>query len=124
MNCCGFSVKDCKHDRYFSKFKIKHWNQYAAENVAAKYSHLFDWEECIAATCGLPIFRLAAINPRINQISVTLPLVLFDPPNKTKRLNSIPYTDSAGILADDWESGRRLLSAAPGTCRRAWGRPS
>ncbi len=90
----------------------KQWNQYAAENVAAKYSHLFDWGESLAITYALPIFRLAAINPQTNRISGILPLVLFDPPDKEKRLISLPYTDAAGILADDWESSRRLLFSA------------
>lgn len=88
------------------------WNQYAAENAAAKYSHLFDWGESLATAYSLPIFRLAAITTETNRISGILPLVVFAAPNKTKRLISIPYTDSAGILADDLESGRRLLTAA------------
>ncbi len=90
----------------------KQWNQYATESVAAKYSHLFDWGEGLAATYTLPIFRLAAINTQTNRMSGILPLVLFDPPEKDKRLISLPYTDAAGILADDWESGRRLLLEA------------
>lgn len=90
----------------------KQWNQYAATSVAAKYSHLFDWGERLAATYDLPIFRLAAINSRTNRISGILPLVLFDPPGKEKRLISLPYTDAAGIVADDGEHGRRLLVAA------------
>lgn len=90
----------------------RQWNQYAAKNAAAKYSHLFAWGECLATTYSLPIFRLAAINTKTNRISGCLPLVLFAPPDKEKRLISLPYTDSSGILADNWESGRRLLSAA------------
>lgn len=90
----------------------KQWTQYAAENVAAKYSHLFDWGESLATTYSLPIFRLAAISTRTKRMSGILPLVLFDPPGKDKRLISLPYTDAAGILADDWESGHRLLFAA------------
>lgn len=88
------------------------WDQYAAENVTAQYSHLIDWGESLATTYTLPIFRLAAITKWTNLISGTLSLVLFAPPDKPKRLISIPYTDSAGILADDWESGRSLLLAA------------
>ncbi len=90
----------------------KQWNQYAAENIAAKYSHLFDWGTSLAASYMLPIFRLAAINTQTNRISGILPLVLFDPPNNKKRLISLPYTDAAGILADDKVSSRRLLIAA------------
>lgn len=88
------------------------WNQYAAKNVAAKYSHLFDWGESLATAYSLPILRLAAKNTQTNGIIGILPLVLFDPPGKERRLISLPYTDAAGILADNWESGRRLLSAA------------
>ncbi len=90
----------------------KQWNAYATKNVAAKYSHLFDWGESLAATYTLPIFRLAASPPRRNRICGILPLVLFNPPGKEKRLISLPYTDAAGMLADDWESGHRLLLAA------------
>ncbi|MGB3210015.1 MAG: GNAT family N-acetyltransferase [Desulforhopalus sp.] len=90
----------------------KTWNQYAAKNIAAKYSHLFDWGDSLAKVYSLPILRLAAINTQTNRISGILPLVLFDPPGKEKRLISLPYTDAAGIVADDWESGRRLLYTA------------
>jgi len=90
----------------------KKWDQYTAQNIAAKYSHLYDWGESLATTYALPIFRLAAINQQTNRISGILPLVLFDPPEKKKRLISLPYTDAAGILADEGESSRRLLAAA------------
>ena len=90
----------------------KPWNQYAAENVAAKYSHLFDWGESLATTYTLPIFRLAAINTKTKHLSGILPLVFFHPPDREKRLISLPYTDAAGILAGDVESSRRLLFAA------------
>ncbi len=90
----------------------KQWDQYASENIAAKYSHLFDWGENLASTYALPIFRLAAINRQTNRMTGILPLILFAPPGKSKRLISLPYTDAAGILADDGESGRRLLLAA------------
>ncbi|MFW2366371.1 MAG: GNAT family N-acetyltransferase [Desulforhopalus sp.] len=88
------------------------WDQYVDENPSAKYSHLFDWGKSLAATYSQPIFRLAAANTKTSRISGILPLILFDPPHKEKRLISVPYTDAAGILADDWESGRRLLLAA------------
>ena len=38
-----------------------------------------------------------------------LPLLLFAPPGGQRRLISLPYTDSAGILADSEEIQRRLL---------------
>lgn len=88
------------------------WNQYAAGNIAAKFSHLSDWGESLAKTYTLTLFRLAAINTKTRRISGILPLVLFNPYGKEVRLISVPYTDAAGILADDWESGRALLFAA------------
>ncbi len=90
----------------------KQWDQYAAENVAAKYSHLFDWGEKLALTYGLPILRLAAIERQTSRMTGILPLILFAPPGNRTRLISLPYTDAAGILADDWQSAHRLLSAA------------
>jgi len=41
-----------------------------------------------------------------------LPLVHFAPPDGPARLISLPYTDGAGILADDQEAGNLLLAAA------------
>ena len=69
----------------------KKWNQYAAENAAAKYSHLFDWAENLAGTYVLPIFRLAAINAQTRGMTGILPLVLFEPQGKDKRLISLLY---------------------------------
>lgn len=90
----------------------KQWDHYVAENVMAKFSHLHDWGENLAATYGLPVFRLAAIKRQTRKISGILPLILFAPPGKSKRLISLPYTDAAGILADDSQSEQRLLLAA------------
>ncbi len=90
----------------------KQWNQYAAENAAAKYSHLFNWGDSLATIYSLPIFRLAVLDMQTKRISGILPLILFNPPGKDKRLISLPYTDAAGILADDRQSGQRLLLAA------------
>ena len=90
----------------------KLWNQYATENVMAKYSHLYDWGEKIAATYSLPIFRLATIHRQTGRMTGILPLILFAPPGKSKRLISLPYTDAAGILANERESDHRLTLAA------------
>ncbi len=90
----------------------RQWDRYAAENVAAKYSHLFDWGEKLASTYSLPILRLAAIDRQTRKITGILPLLLFAPPGKSRRLISLPYTDAAGIVADDWQSAARLLQAA------------
>lgn len=88
------------------------WDQYAVENSAAKCSHLVDWAESLSRTYSLPLYRLAAIAARSHPLRGILPLILFSPPGKEIRLISLPYTDAAGILADDWASCRALLLAA------------
>ena len=65
----------------------KQWDQYAAENVAAKYSHLFDWGEKLASTYGLPILRLAAIDPQTSRMTGILPLILFAPPGNRQAVD-------------------------------------
>ncbi len=88
------------------------WNQYTSENRGAKFSHLAEWGESLARTYSLPLVKLAAIGTKTDRISGLLPLILFSPPGKGVRLISLPYTDMAGIIADDWESCRRLVLAA------------
>lgn len=88
------------------------WDGYASENGAAKYSHLCAWGENLAETYGLPFFRLATRDAASSRIRGILPLILFRPPGKVARLISLPYTDAAGILSDDDETGGRLLAAA------------
>jgi FemAB-related protein (PEP-CTERM system-associated) len=92
--------------------KKDRWDSYATENGAAKYSHLCAWGETLAATYDLPLFRLAVLNTKTKRLSGILPLMLFNSPGKDSRLISLPYTDAAGILADDDESGWHLLAAA------------
>ncbi len=90
----------------------KAWNGYAIEQACSKYSHLFDWAGCLTKTYQLPLFRLATMDTGTGRLSGILPLVLFSPPEGIRRLISLPYTDSAGIAADDEESCRSLLEAA------------
>ena len=88
------------------------WDDYVTGNRAALFSHPSGWGENLATVYTLPIFRLAAVNPQTNRISGILSLVLFSPPGRARRLISLPYTDAAGILADDRDSRRRLLLSA------------
>lgn len=88
------------------------WDRYASANRAAKCAHLSGWGDCLAATYSLPLYRLAAVNMETGDVSGILPLMLFAPPGRDVRLISLPYTDAAGIVADDPESGRQLLFAA------------
>ncbi len=89
------------------------WDDYAEKNSSATFSHRFDWGESLAAAYQVPIFRLAA-KRRSGDTSLTgiLPLILFAAPDQDIRLVSLPYTDAAGIVADDTAIGTRLLAAA------------
>jgi FemAB-related protein (PEP-CTERM system-associated) len=89
------------------------WDDYAVANSDASFSHRFFWGESLATTYRLPIFRLAAKRSSGEQrLAGFLPLMLFAPPDRHIRLISLPYTDAAGIVADDQEIGAELLAAA------------
>jgi FemAB-related protein (PEP-CTERM system-associated) len=89
------------------------WDDYAEKNSAATFSHRFDWGESLAAVYQVPIFRLAAKRQSGDtSLAGILPLMLFAAPDRDDRLVSLPYTDAAGIVADDTATGTRLLAAA------------
>ena len=91
----------------------KEWDDYAKANSDASFSHRFFWGESLATTYRLPILRLAAKRCSGEQgLAGILPLMLFAPPDRHIRLISLPYTDAAGIVADDPEIGAELLAAA------------
>ena len=89
----------------------KSWDDYLTGQREALFSHVFAWGETLATVYDLPIFRLAAVDARTRRICGILPLVLFRPPGKVGRLISLPYTDAAGIVADDPPATRRLFRA-------------
>jgi FemAB-related protein (PEP-CTERM system-associated) len=92
---------------------ISAWDDYAAFNREATFSHHFFWGESLAAAYRLPLFRLAAKHHSGNQsLAGILPLMLFAAPDRDPRLISLPYTDGAGLIADDQEIGAELLAAA------------
>lgn len=89
------------------------WDGYAVANFEATFSHRFFWGECLAATYQMPLYRLAAKDRSGDQaLTGILPLMLFSAPDRDRRLISLPYTDAAGIVADDLATGTELLTAA------------
>lgn len=88
------------------------WNAYVARNDQSSCAHLYEWTEAIAGTYNLQTFHLLAENDVSKKTVGILPLILFSPPASDKRLISLPYSDCAGILADDIETSGKLLSAA------------
>ncbi|MFH0784974.1 MAG: GNAT family N-acetyltransferase [Pseudomonadota bacterium] len=88
------------------------WDDYAEANGNTTFSHRFAWGESLAAVYRLPIFRLAAKRRSSDQsLTGILPLMLFAAPGRGIRLISLPYTDGAGIVADDPATGTELLTA-------------
>ena len=89
------------------------WQDYCNRCPAALFTHLPGWITNLAATYGLPSFLLLArtSGPQSATAGV-LPLLLFSPPDATPRLISLPYTDVAGVLADNQEAGSRLVEVA------------
>ena len=88
------------------------WGAYGCCHHGASFAHALGWGESLAETYGLPIFRLAITDKSSRSLAGILPLMLFAAPDRDKRLISLPYTDAAGIVADDRTSGNKLLAAA------------
>ena len=89
------------------------WDAYAGNNGGATFSHRYAWGQSLSAAYQLPIFRLAARHrPGDREFTGILALMLFAAPNRELRLISLPYTDAAGIVADDPANGTALFAAA------------
>jgi FemAB-related protein (PEP-CTERM system-associated) len=88
------------------------WDAYVRQAKGAQYSHLWEWGETLSGTYGLPLFRLTVRRGKNGPLAGILPLILFSPPAGERRLISLPYTDAAGIVADDRQAAADLLSTA------------
>jgi FemAB-related protein (PEP-CTERM system-associated) len=93
------------------------WNAYVRQAKGTHYSHLWDWGRTLSEIYGLPLFRLAVRREKGGPLAGILPLILFSPPGGEGRLISLPYTDAAGIVADDLQAAAALLPLAL-TCLR------
>jgi len=88
------------------------WDAYVRQAKGAKYSHLWDWGETLSRVYALPLLRLSARRGNGGPLAGVLPLMLFAPPAGESRLISLPYTDAAGIAADDEQAAGALLVQA------------
>jgi FemAB-related protein (PEP-CTERM system-associated) len=89
------------------------WRDYCVRHPSAQIAHLWEWTTAVAAVYDLPAFFLLARQTGMPIRSAgLLPLVHFAPPDGPARLISLPYTDGAGILADNQTAGNQLLAAA------------
>jgi len=97
--------------------KIDHpdlWDHYVQKNPCSEFSHLFGWSRVIQAVYGHKPIYLAAVGTRggVDFICGILPLFCFRSMAGGKRLVSLPFVDTAGILADSPEIESMLLQRA------------
>lgn len=89
------------------------WDAFVGANSSGTFSHLYGWSQALAKVYRLPLFRLAiSARPGSKKYSAVLALLRFTPSGEPSRLISLPYSDGAGILADDERSAVLLLEAA------------
>ena len=86
------------------------WDRYMTGHPAGRFGNSYAWAGSLAKVYDLPVRRWAAYAG--SRMVGGLAAILFAPPDGLKRLISLPYSDAAGLLADDHESGRALLHAA------------
>jgi FemAB-related protein (PEP-CTERM system-associated) len=92
--------------------KKDEWDTYLSQKDQSLFSHLYDWGETLASVYHLKIFRLAAREgKKHNKIVGILPLVFFPAPGLESRLISLPYSDAAGIIADNDPTQKQLVLA-------------
>lgn len=91
----------------------KEWDAYVSQNDQSLFSHLYDWGDILAGVYDLQIFRLVARDrKKHDEIVGLLPLIFFPAPGFDTRLISLPYSDAAGIIADNTRIQEKLLLAA------------
>ena len=85
------------------------WNRYLAHRGCGFVFHRTEWDR-VFACYGLAPLRLVAM--RSGRIVGVLPLVYQNSLVFGRRLTSLPWFDSAGVIADDVEATNALIDAA------------
>lgn len=90
---------------YIAIKQIKHpdlWDSYVEKTPVAEFSHLYGWRRVIQKTYGHKPVYLAGVHVRENREVVCgiLPMFVFQSMAGERRLVSLPFVDTAGILAD------------------------
>jgi serine/alanine adding enzyme len=91
------------------------WNGYLARREHGCLYHRLEWDR-VFAVYRLPTIRLTAL--RGERVVGILPLVWQQSRLFGNRLVSLPWFDSAGVLADDGPAREALVSAAAGVAHR------
>lgn len=97
--------------RPLDKTGIPVWDRYVQDHPGANLYHLSGWERIIKKTYGHKTYYLMAVKNN-SQIAGILPLVHLRHFVFGNSLISIPFFDSGGILADDRQTEKALLTEA------------
>lgn len=99
--------------RFYKDSDKENWNSYILAHREGTYCHLAGWKEVIEKAYGHKTYYLVAIKEDQDSIiSGVLPLVHLKHFLFGNHLVSIPFLDLGGLLADDQETERALLSEA------------
>lgn len=87
------------------------WDSYVNTQPQALFTHRHGYVQALADTYRLPAVFLQSMTAS-GQLVGVLPLMLFAAPDRARRLISPPYSDGAGLLADDEDAAGDLLHQA------------
>jgi FemAB-related protein (PEP-CTERM system-associated) len=94
------------------------WDHYVSARPEASHYHQFAWRDVIHGTYGHGTYYLMATRGERGTILGILPLVHLKSRIFGSGLVSLPFADSAGILAESSDVAERLLAAAVALARR------
>lgn len=95
------------------------WDRYVMNNENSGYCHLFNWKKVIMDAYNHESLYLAAIERRSStdeRICGILPIYRMKKLSGRSRLVSIPFFDTAGILAQESEIQRALFEKSISIC--------
>ena len=87
------------------------WDAYLEGQPGGLFTHRHGYATALAATSGHPAFFLQATSAD-GVLCGILPLLLFAVPGREKRLVSLPFSDAAGMVADQPQGASELLHEA------------
>ena len=92
------------------------WQGYVLGHALGTVFHRLEWSDAVHEAYGHRPAHLVACSA--GRLTGVLPLMEVRSPLTGRAMVSVPYATYGGVLADDVETARALLSAAQGLCRR------
>jgi len=86
------------------------WNEYIQTHNASSPYHLFAWKRAVESAYGHKAYYLIA--EESNRITGVLPLIHLKMPLLSGVLVALPYCDVGDVLAEDRETGEKLIMEA------------